>query len=45
VITEKEILVTPCICQCCHVIEGQVGGLSPGWYEVWYCWRDAGAER
>ncbi len=40
-LTEEEILTTPCDCLCCYDVEANIGGLSPGTYNVDLCWQDA----
>ena len=47
VLTETEILVTPCDCMCCYEVESTVESLAPGEYTVEYNWFDyeTGQER
>ena len=39
-LTEEEILIFPCFCECCYDVEATVVGLLPGTYSVEYCWED-----
>jgi len=39
-LTEEEILIFPCFCECCYEVEATVVGLLPGTYTVEYCWED-----
>jgi len=39
-LTEEEILIFPCFCECCYDVEATVVGLLPGTYTVEYCWED-----
>jgi hypothetical protein len=39
-LTEEEILETPCDCMCCYEVTSTVGGLAPGAYTVEYRWHD-----
>lgn len=39
-LTEREILETPCDCMCCYEVSCTVGGLAPGAHTVEYRWFD-----
>ena len=39
-VTENEVLTTPCDCLCCYDVESTIVDLSPGTYELEYCWYD-----
>ena len=39
-LTEEEILLFPCFCECCYDVEATVFGLLPDTYAVEYCWED-----
>lgn len=39
-LTETEIITTPCPCLCCYDVESTIVDLWPGVYVVEYCWHD-----
>ena len=39
-LTETEILTTPCDCLCCYDVEATVVNLQAGMYTVIFCWHD-----
>lgn len=39
-LTEEEILIFPCFCNCCYDVEATVVGFLPGTYTVEYCWEE-----
>ncbi|HUT84573.1 MAG TPA: hypothetical protein VMX95_07975 [Thermodesulfobacteriota bacterium] len=40
VLTEKELLTTPCRCLCCYNVETEIAGVKPGKYIIFLCWDD-----